>query len=269
MLDDDEGVEGRSISGDAGDDGGVLGVLLDGESHLAARKPLVDNDALLLGIGIPVDASFVNIEDESRRDVVHQRFRGLEEPLDFGVVDVEAGRFRRDRGDDLGLVAPFQSHLESVNGHTQAFDSEDFGDEVVEGHRLVIQGRLLDPVGDVLKVVVGQDRRLPQVFVVDVRSAQDGTDALAVGDVEKLGQFRVGDVLLNALVGVDEASGEVDLLLERFQAAELFISRKSAENGLEFQACLLMEEGTSPLDRLPLVLVVRRHGDCYNSERLA
>ena len=131
---------------------------------------------------------------------------------------------------------------------------EDFLDNVVKGHRVGCTGSSPDPLGDRAEVIVGEGRWPASELGVWIPSLQNRPDALAVGDVEVLGELGVGDFFVEVFVIVNEVLCEVDLLDKRPNRVEGFVLGKAAKSGSEVASRPFGEEAAGLLDGCAAIL---------------
>ena len=207
----------------------------------------MDNDLLLLRVGILVDACFVHVEDERCGDVVEELLGCFHPALNVLVVEGEAGCLDWCCLDKPDNVSPLQRPSETVPRDLFPLELEDFLDDVVKRHRVGRTSSSPDPLGDRAEVVVGQFRRSASELCVGIPGLQNRPDALAVGDVEELGKLRVGDFSVEVVV-FKEVLGEVDLLAECPNRVEGFVSGEATKGSSEVASRPFREATTGLLD---------------------
>ena len=214
----------------------------------------MDNDLFLLGVGILVDAHLVHVEDECGGDVVEELLGCFHPALDLVIVEGEAGCLDRRCRDEPDNLSPMQGLSETVPRDLFPLELEDFLDNVVKGHRVGCTGSSPDPLGDRAEVVVGEGRGPSSELGVWIPSIQNRPEALAVGNVEELGELRDGDFFVEVFVIVEEVICEVDLLDERPNRVEGFVLGKAAKSGSEVASRPFREEAAGMLDGCAAIL---------------
>ena len=95
--------------------------------------------------------------------------------------------------------------------------------------------------------MIGKRGTSAHELCVGIASIQNRPDALAVGNIEELGELSVGNFFIEVVV-FKKVLCKKDLLVKGLNGVEVLVSGKSTKSFSEVASCLLGEETACSLD---------------------